>query len=266
VRIITLDNFSNNYLVISGINDDLVHDVLITKRTEPVVGIVSFKGIVLHGGELVDPPSPFPTRKIELYGDSITCGYGNQGIAGCTFEPPTENNLYSYGAIVADLLNAQFFVQAWGGKGVVRNCCNQTNDTLPTYLPLTVANYQYLWDFHKWVPDAILINLGTNDFGTPPVPSQQEFVDGFVEFILAIKAAYAPSNPHFFLLCGPLLGDPACEYVQIVASQVQATYIDLQGLLTIPYDYGCNAHPAVSGHLKMAEVIVPVIENTMQWT
>jgi len=270
VNIVTLTDTNHTYKVIDGINDQNVHDVLITKRTEPIVGIVAFQGIILSGGSLVPSPSPLPTRKIEFYGDSITCGFGNEGLYGCDFTPPTENNYNTYASLIAHTVKAQYFVQAWSGKGVIRNCCNQnitTPNPLPSYLPFAVANNpQYKWNFTKWIPDAVVINLGTNDYSTQPQPPEDLFVKAYIAFIKSIRQQYARAVPHFFLICGPMIGDPCCEYVESVADQTGATYVDLQGILTAPFDYGCDGHPSVSGHYKMSQKAVPIIQQTMKWT
>ena len=32
-----------------------------------------------------------------------------------------------------------------------------------------------------------------------------------------------------------------------------------------PVDHGCDGHPSVAGHAKMANVIYPVIKKTLNW-
>jgi hypothetical protein len=98
------------------------------------------------------------------------------------------------------------------------------------------------WDFSQWVPDAVLINLGTNDYSTQPYPPQDVFVSGYQKFISFIQSRYLTINPNlqFFLACGPMIGNPCCQYVQQVAKLEGATYVDLQGILDFPNDYGCD--------------------------
>jgi hypothetical protein len=54
------------------------HEVRLYRRTEASQGVTSFLGVELNGGTLLAPP-PAPERRIELIGDSISCGYGNGG-------------------------------------------------------------------------------------------------------------------------------------------------------------------------------------------
>ena len=61
-----------------------------------------FWGFLLdEGRSLVEAPA-LPSRKIEFIGNSITCGYGNEGTDKFEhFEYETENHYYSYASIAA---------------------------------------------------------------------------------------------------------------------------------------------------------------------
>lgn len=88
----------------------------------------------------------------------------------------------TYGPLIARAVNADFFVEAWSGKGMVRNYGdpNITSvDPFPKYYPYTLATeWTQKWDFYAWVPDVIVINLGTNDYSTQPHPPQNVFETG----------------------------------------------------------------------------------------
>ena len=81
-----------------------------------------FWGFLLdEGRSLVEAPA-LPSRKIEFIGNSITCGYGNEGTDKFEhFEYETENHYYSYASIAARNLNAQHLVVARSGIGAYRN-------------------------------------------------------------------------------------------------------------------------------------------------
>eukprot|EP01119_Soliformovum_irregulare_P010140 TRINITY_DN2472_c0_g4_i2.p1 TRINITY_DN2472_c0_g4~~TRINITY_DN2472_c0_g4_i2.p1 ORF type:complete len:174 (-),score=28.82 TRINITY_DN2472_c0_g4_i2:721-1209(-) len=68
-----------------------VYDLVIAKRTEAFVGIITFQGLTLNdGAQLVAIAQS--GRRIEFIGDSITCGYGDVGKYPCSFSPETEDN------------------------------------------------------------------------------------------------------------------------------------------------------------------------------
>jgi len=258
-----------SYKVASGLSAGN-HQFLIVKRTEAFFGIVTFNGIVLDNGQNLQPPPARPTRRIEFLGDSITCGYGDEGTFPCSFNAATENVYRAYGPLTARALNADIHVESWSGKGVVRNYgdANITSvNPFPIYWNRTLAenpNGNY-YDF-DWVPDAIVINLGTNDYSTNPIPPENVFVPGYQNYIKAIRTAYAPANPTIFLACGPLIGNPCCTYVQaVVGNDTTLTFIDLENILSFPKDYGCDYHPNILGHSLMANITIPIVAKTMGW-
>ncbi len=72
-----------------------------------------FWGFVLDEGRwLVEAPA-LPSRKLEFIGNSITCGYGNEGTNKEEhFDYATENHYYSYASLTARALEAQHWVVA----------------------------------------------------------------------------------------------------------------------------------------------------------
>ncbi|KYR02412.1 esterase [Tieghemostelium lacteum] len=243
--------------------------VLITHRNEPLCGIVQFYGLIADDGVSVSEYQFQQSRKIEIIGDSITCGYGNLGVNPCPFTPATEDNYLTYGVMTAQALNAEFYIEAWSGKGVVRNFDypNITSpDTLPDLYPAIIPNNYpniSLWNFQNYQPDVVIINLGTNDWSMPPYPDPQNFVDTYIDFIGYLKNQYS-NNPQFFILCGPMISNPCCNYVEMVASKTNSVYIPLQNILNSK-NMGCGGHPNYQAHQIMANMIVPIIQDTMNW-
>ena len=141
-----------------------------------------FWGFVLdEGRQLVETPV-LPSRKIEFIGNSITCGYGNEGLNKFEhFDYATENHYYSYASITARNLDAQHWVVARSGIGAYRNYDGPKTGNPESNMP---AQYEYTgyawqpelrkeptflkekWDFSRYQPDVICINLGTNDLST----------------------------------------------------------------------------------------------------
>ena len=101
---------------------DARHTVRLMYAIEGYEMYPEFWGFILDSGrQLVDAPA-FPSRKIEFIGNSITCGYGNEGTdRNEHFEYETENHYYSYASITARNLCAQHWVVARSGIGAYRN-------------------------------------------------------------------------------------------------------------------------------------------------
>ena len=129
----------------------------------------------------MDAPA-LPERKIEFIGNSITCGYGNEGCdKNEHFEYETENHYYSYASITARNLDAQHWVVARSGIGAYRNYGDVKTGSPRSCMPVQYDYTGYAldldlrqeasflkekWDFSRYQPDVVCINLGTNDLST----------------------------------------------------------------------------------------------------
>ena len=131
-----------------------------------------FRGLVLDAGARLLPPPPLPDRRIEFIGNSITCGYGNESTcANDPFEYATENHYLTYAQLTARALGAVAHVVARSGIGVYRSYGGPREGT-PENVMTTEYEYTNLydhsekWDFSRYQPQVVCINLGTNDLST----------------------------------------------------------------------------------------------------
>jgi hypothetical protein len=96
VQILNTTSSQKIYTLGDNLDVSKTHYLRLTKRTEPLVGVTTFGGLILKGGDeqfLAQPPLN-PVKRVEWIGDSITAGYGNEGTTpSCPFTPATENNL-----------------------------------------------------------------------------------------------------------------------------------------------------------------------------
>lgn len=93
--------------------------VTIMKYSEPEYAICGIEELIIDTEELLPPPAP-KKRKIQIIGDSITCGYGVEGsgsdeLHNTAVEDPTK----SYSVKTARALDTDFEIVAWNGKGVI---------------------------------------------------------------------------------------------------------------------------------------------------
>lgn len=208
--------------------------------------------------------------------------FGNEGKSPCPFTADTENEQESYAFITAKALQAQVHVECWSGRGMVRNYNDSkplSAKPMPYYVPLSVANDDNAkWDFSKYIPDAVVINLGSkfanscnytiaNDYSTQPWPTEEQFATGYINFVHYMKQYYP--NAHIFAACGPMTRNPCCTYVQHIVEKLSQEYnnvhyLDLQIAWT-PEDIGCAGHPSVLMHTKMAKRTTEAIANVLHW-
>ena len=187
--------------------DEGMHTVRIMKRTEANVGDITFLGFEMDDARPLQE-APAVKHRIEVIGDSITCGYGDIGEGpGCGFSPDTEDGTRAYGALTAHALGAAYTAVSWSGKGIYRNLDVSDPTTIPLLydktLPYESDDWQ-LWDFSQDVPDVVVINLGTNDFSTGN-PPKDELVATYLTFLGRIRDAYPDAK--IVVSIGPMLSD-----------------------------------------------------------
>jgi len=244
------------------------HTIVLTKRTESFVGVVQFLGFQPQGGSLVPSPEPF-VRRIELVGDSITCGYGDLGNGpNCTWSSATEDVTITYGELAAQQLSAQATVIAYSGIGVYRNVDGSTTNLMSTRFERTLADDPTSqWGFTTPPPDVVVINLGTNDFGAGD--PGQGYVTAYVALLRQVRQHYA--NAYIICASSPMLGSPShdtqASYLQAAISQfgdARVSYLDFATQDTTT-GLGCDWHPGPLTHQQMATVLTTQIRAAVGW-
>ncbi|CAN5918902.1 SGNH/GDSL hydrolase family protein [soil metagenome] len=255
------------YPLAEGLPDG-VHDVAIYRRTEPKLGETTFLGFETAGTLL--PPPPAPERRIELIGDSITAGYGNEGPnATCTFNPAEENQYQTYGAIAARALNAEHVTIAWSAQTI-----GQMTEYFERTLP---ARTDSQWDFKAWVPQVVVLNVGTNNFATYD-PTEVRYVRIYQALFDRVRKVY----PTALIVCllGPMLTDiypPGKKNLTLARKYMAATMAKIKDSGEKNFEYvelpeqnhanglGCGFHPSLKTHKLMADRVVQVIHERLGW-
>jgi len=183
------------------------HEVRIVKRTEALFGPTVFQGLVLEKAvDLLEPPAR-PKRKIEIIGDSWVCGYGNEGASVlCPDLRPFENADKSFGALLARDLKAEYHLVAYSGKGVIRNWAEKgpvsPNPFPPLFDRVLESAPQSRWDFSRWIPDAVIVHLGLNDFSTEPQADAGNFVRQYALLLQHLRQVYPQASLFCFCTAG----------------------------------------------------------------
>ena len=272
---IILSTTSDSVYILADSLADTLHYFLMTKRTEAALGIAEFGGFILDEGKSLFPTKYNSKRKIEFIGDSFVAGFGNEGLSpDCPFSRETENNYFAYGPILARRLNAEYNVEAISGIGVVRNYGDSNAVSarpFPSYFDL-IHYYadSVKWDFQNWQPDAVIVRLGRNDFWSEPFPKREVFRSAYKKFIEAIRNAYPEAD--IFCLCGPVGKGLHCNYINSVVGEFSLKnkdkkihFVKLDIKLNKPEDFGCQLHPNIKGHNKIADFLEPIIRREMGW-
>ncbi|KFY80673.1 hypothetical protein V499_00501 [Pseudogymnoascus sp. VKM F-103] len=251
------------------------HVVVLRKRSESLYGTIVIGGVTTDGTIGADVA---PTRRIEIIGDSISVGYGLDGTNPCTNTAAVENNPKTYGALAAEQLGADYSVVAWSGKGLTRNIGNDDAIIMPilyTRYGANDADNSYTFPAAS-APDAIVINLGTNDFnylGSRDPINAATFTAGMVGFVKNIRTHYP--NANYFLMTSPMLSDgyPTAADAQhtTLSNAVKAAITQLGGKVqlvdwpTQGSDVGCDYHPNAATNAAEAPVLAAAIKAALKW-
>ncbi len=243
------------------------HTVSLVKRTESFFGTTQFLGFQLSaGGKLLPLPKP-SGRRLEVIGDSISCGYGNEAKDQHErFSPVTENAYLSYGAIAARALGAEYVCTAWSGKKMWPD--NTLPDLYDRTLPLDPGSR---WDFAAWTPQVVVINLSTNDFSSG-VPERKGWVAGYEAFVVRVRKNY-PSSA-IYCATSPMMGGDggkiAASYLtQIVSDENALGDKNVRLLVFETQDwkngFGADWHPSVKTHQIMADKLAATLKADLGW-
>jgi hypothetical protein len=250
------------------------HTVALTRRTESWQGTCTLQGFEPgSGGELLPAPAR-PARKLMFIGDSVTCG------AMTAWQPGSENRdsaansnaRISYGMLLARQFSAQCHLVSYGGRGIIRDWQGIRNThNAPQFYELALPDDPAApWDHARYVPDAIGIQLGTNDFN-PGVPDQTEFVNAYVEFIRKVRR----DAPHafIFVMDSPIVNDEAVKgprrtilhaYLEQIVARVGDPQVRLAPLRHYP-GVPDNGHPSGEDHMAIAAELAPVLRQALGW-
>jgi lysophospholipase L1-like esterase len=251
-----------------------VHEVVLTKRTETQTGVTQFFGFVPSpGGALV--PSPVPTgRRIELVGDSITCGYGLLGAdETCHFSPETEAEPLAWGALAARELGALHTTIAVSGMGVYRNYGGATTNTMPERYDRALADDPAsAWTHAAFEPDVIVVGLGTNDFAGGQGDPGPVFETTYTAFLAKLRATHPVA--HIVLATSPMLSgqNHAKQHAYLAnalatrsaSGDARISLLDIEEMLEAD-GYACDWHPSTVTQRKMAAKLAMHLRSVMRW-
>lgn len=232
--------------------------------------------------------------KIEFIGDSITSA---EGCVGAKCEMDWVSGIFShtnsYPYMIGKKLNADIRVFSQSGFGVY--CawdCNE-DGALPRYYEdvcsimtpgfFDINGFHDKWNFMKWQPDAVIINLGTNDDGAFHNDECEnadilkminddyleedriKVRDAIVEFLKLIR----DKNPDAFIgwaygMIGDKLESTILEAVKIYSGEYHDNNIEYIKLPEVTdKTTGSRCHPGRKAHKEVAKLLSAIIKEKM---
>lgn len=259
----------------------------VVKYSEAAFGKCGIRYLEIDTDKLLAPPA-HKERKLEIIGDSITCGYGVEAENELqSFHTSTENPAKSYSLLTARALDAEASLISWSGNGIISGYVDETAEA-PSDGCLMPEIYEYTdlsgseklygpdeekwerWNFSRFVPDMILVNLGTNDCSwCKDIQERKDrYRDQYVEFLKAIRG----HNPKAQILCmlGTMDQRVLKEAEGAVRSFSETTKDEAVHFLALPLQkpedgYGADWHPSPLTQRKTAEIVTAEVRRIMGW-
>ncbi len=257
---------SKNYLVTATLSDT-VHSLLIFRRTEASTGPTKFLGVELFDGKTLLEPPARPKRKILFYGNSITCGMGNEAPDGSADDNlAQENNFLAYGAVASRLLNADYMCIAKSGIGIIKSWFDLV---MPDYYyRLNPDSSNSMWDFGQFEADVVVINLFQNDSWLLSNIDSTTITNAYINFVEEIRSHHTDA----FIICSlgsmdaTRAGSPWPGFIEGAVQYMREVNSD-QNIETyfFPFDPSWTKHPRVRHHLVMGENLAAFIDQNLHW-
>lgn len=257
-------------------NGKYAHQLTITYIGEGYHTRPEFHGFIQNNNTFLTSPAPLPSRKIEFIGNSITCGYGIEAAdASAPYTEETANYYLTYAAKTARWLKAQAYVVARSGIGVYRNYNGpKTGDAVnmnTEYKYTMLYDDSQLWDFTRFTPDVVCVNLGTNDTSTEGADSTL-LAKGFYNLYKQIRSHYPDAKIIFLSGCmmkgnALKMAKDAMDFTMRLALSNGDTNVYRLDFETHDgsLGYGASWHPSMKQHDVMAKQLTSYLKSITKW-
>ncbi len=232
----------------------------LTLVTRNIRDVAVFKGLLLDKDAYTVAP-PERGRLIEFIGDSITVGYKTPNVS-----------IESYAWLTGERLNADHTQIAYTGMCLTDGVsCNglPPSGMSEQYFRLQPLDYA---DSPPWKvdaarqPDAVVINLGTNDERAQVAGST--FQSAYAGFLKRLRSIYPQTE---LIVIRPLNGymDKETQEAALLRQKAGDQRVHListeSWLAPDTGDYTDALHPSVQGNVKMADKLVPELQRILGW-
>jgi lysophospholipase L1-like esterase len=276
-RTLDVTGGDGRYEIARDLDPKREHVVSVTRESEAFAGAHQFLGFELaKDGELLKPPDPARLHLL-FVGDSISCGYGVLGPdRTCPFSFATERASAAYPWLVGRALHADVTTVCWSGRGIYRNY-DPGGELMPVLFERTLPEEPASrWPFSREPqPDAVIVNLGTNDFladhdgdGAPDVVDTRAFEERYEPFLARIRAVHRTAL--LVVTTSPMLEGALAETAKQSLGRVVErrraageSKLELLRLEEQGERLGCDSHPNAAMHGVLAKQVTALLARRL---
>ena len=262
VRKIAITREIKNVEIAKG--DGKLHKIDIIKLTEEQYGNIYFSELCFEDEDSVKKTESY-NKSVLFIGDSITAGYGVDGIDGegdfTTFE---ENVLSSSAVLTAKKINAEVYVFASSGNGIISRWIEPEKDEpnedglMPVIFPFEKETFPEA--------DYIFVNLGTNDDSYIKGKAWRinRFKEEYTKFIVKLRKLYPKSK--LFIAFG-VMADELVPDLEDMINTYKKDYKDdncffiMLDKQQLSEGIGAAGHPSLNVNKRVSDTLIKAIEN-----
>lgn len=256
------------YDIAEGLSDK-VHQAVVVKRNDYMTGKFDFHGIIIDGQLL--PANPDSTRKIEVYGDSITAGAAVEHDATGVRDPEGNNDrlsnaYHSYASMLARDYDAELSLVAQSGASLMDGFgfWNQGIGAETFYDRFKPLRDAATWNFSDYHPDLVIIALGQNDSSTINIGkdvSARRWKQHYKRLIANLRAKYP--HTYFIGMFPNMYHDRQWDNYIIEAIAEYRTEHNDDRVFSLIHDQVTPGHPRISEQQQMANTLKELIDTTL---
>lgn len=231
---VPLNSFNYVKTLVSGLTDGK-HTARLFKSSETDISI-RVDGFRVDAGRGLFVPEPHSSRRIEIFGDSVTSG----GTAS-----PAYNG---YAPLLGRELDADVHIVSKGGTGVASSFAGQDilvnyydNLSFPNVFNASGAG-SLPWDFNRWKAGVVVCAIGHNDQFNNGLAT---FNSRYAEFKGYIRAAY-PNAP--FITANTLISANLSQFQNAVDPLAAVDPLHTFAFQPNSWSDSATAHPPTAGH------------------
>jgi len=283
--LIVLNQAEAEYTIVSGLEEGY-HTVKLLKRSEAIDSNTAVKSISTDG-YFAAPPQP-KSFALQFIAASSSTGYGNLGTLSDNKTTGNSDGLRAFAYLTSFLLDSEISIFSASGWGVSRGWNTPSGSISETenipnafeYVAIDAQNRVLTelgkWDITEYIPDVIVVNLGTNDFNASGYSSMSEtektaleerFMVDYHDFLILLNNMYPDAE--IIVAYGLMneqnkLGDFTLQIIsnanETIGSEVVHAFL-MEGAGTLGNPYGCNYHPNVQTSMNVAEDLAEFIST-----
>lgn len=219
--------------------------------------------------------------KLEIIGDSITCGYGIEGVwEKDGFTTKQERADKSYAFLTAKALGAEFNCVSWSGIGIISKYVDasveepDTTVVMPSVWPYTDKSLALrrgmepaVWNEEWFSPDIVVVHLGTNDasYVRKVEGRRLSYVCGLRQFLEAIHRRSPKAK---ICCCLGIMGQDLCDSMEEAVKQFSGEFKNVPvKFVRLPVQdekndgVAADWHPSAKSHQRVAAILAQALKD-----